>query len=388
MRGGRILLIVGIVGVVLALIVGGILVIRSMAPTPPPPEVEVDGTEEALPIGPMREIVVAAQNIPRGTPITEENFPVRLALWPEDAIPEGALYEMESVYGRMARVDIVLNMPITENMLTDDAAELGAVGSDASLLIPSGRVGYAMAVAGNAGVAWAIQPGDHVDVLISLLVIDLDEEFQTEIPNQANCISPSEEEGCSPGAYGRIEVLPNGWVVNLVPSGRQQPRLITQMTVQNALVLRVGSWEEEEEEVQATPPPDQAPVEGEAPPPEPPARAVRWVTLAVTPQEAAVLKYAEETKASIDFVLRSADDHAANVRFSTTAVTIEYIFTQYGIEAPPKVPYGITPPVSDLRQGAAGEITGQEGPTGIVEYSRLGRVQETIVVEQPPPVEE
>jgi pilus assembly protein CpaB len=334
----------------------------------------------------MREIVVAAQNIPRGTPITEENLAIRLALWPEDAIPPGALFEMETVYGRMARVDIVLNMPITEDMLTDDAAKLGAVGSDASLLIPSGRVGYAMAVAGNAGVAWAIQPGDHVDVLISLLVIDLDEEFQSEIPNQANCISPTEEEGCSPGAYGRIEVLPNGWVVNLVPTGGQQPRLITQMTVQNAQVLRVGSWEEEEE-VEATPPPEEAPVEGEVPSPEPPARAVRWVTLAVTPQEAAVLKYAEETQASIDFVLRSADDHAANVQFSTTAVTIEYIFTQYGIEAPPKVPYGITPPVSSLRKGAAGEITSQEGPTGLVEYGRLGSFKETIE-EAPPPVEE
>jgi Flp pilus assembly protein CpaB len=362
------------------------LVIRSMAPTPTPPEVEVEGTEEPPPMGAMREIVVAAQNIPRGTPISEENFPVRLAFWPEDAIPPGALFEVESAYGRMARVDIVLNMPITEDMLTDDAAKLGAVGSDASLLIPSGRVGYAMAVAGNAGVAWAIQPGDHVDVLISLLVIDLDEEFQTEIPNQASCISPPEGEGCSAGAYGRLEVLPNGWVVNLIPSDKQQPRLITQMTVQNAQVLRVGSWEEEKE-VQATPSPEEEPVEGEAPAPELPARAVRWVTLAVTPQEAAVLKYAEETQASIDFVLRSADDHAANVQFSTTAVTIEYIFTQYGIEAPPKVPYGITPPVSNLRKGAAGEITSQEGPTGLIEYGRLGSFRETIE-ETSPPVEE
>jgi Flp pilus assembly protein CpaB len=369
MRGGRILLIVGIIGVVLALIVGGILIIRRLNPPTPPPT-DLEGTEEPTPIGGMSEIVVAAQNIPRGTPITEENMAVRLALWPEDAIPSGALYELESAYGRIARVDIVLDMPITEGMLTDEAGDLGATGSDAALLIPSGRVGYAIAVAGNAGVAWALQPGDHVDVLISLLVIEFDEEFQTELPNDARCISPTEDEGCSPGTYGRIEVLPNGWVVNLVPAGNQSPRLITQMTVQNAQVLRVGSWEEEEVEEPSL---EEAP-EGEVPTVEPPP-LTRWVTLAVTPQEAAVLKYAEETQASIDFVLRSADDHAARIEFSTTPVTLEYIFARYNIETPPKLPYGVSPPVRDLREGAAGEVTRQEAPAGSIEYSRLGEIE-------------
>jgi Flp pilus assembly protein CpaB len=376
MRGGRILIIVGIVGVVLALIVGSVLIIRGLNPPTPPPTGEAEGTPEAPPMGEMREIVVAAQNIPRGTLITEENLAVRLALWPEDAIPSGALYDLESAYGRIARVDIVLNMPITEGMLTNNAGGLGATGSDAALLIPSGRVGYAIAVAGNAGVAWALQPGDHVDVLISLLVVELDEEFQTQPPSEARCISPAEGEGCSPGAYGRIEVLPNGWV----PSGQQNPRLVTQMTVQNAQVLRVGSWEEEEV---VEPSPEEAP-EGEVAPAAPVKKAVKWVTLAVTPHEAAVLKYAEEARASIDFVLRSADDHAASVQFNTTAVTLDYIFTQYGIETPPKLPYGVTPPTQDLRNGAAGEITSQQGPSGVVEYSRLGRMQETIATETPP----
>jgi Flp pilus assembly protein CpaB len=383
MRGGRILLVIGIVGVVLALIVGGILVIRNMMTpsAPPATDGEVEGTEEPPPIGEMREIVVAAQNIPRGFPITEEDLAVRLTLWPEDAIPTGALYELESVYGRIARVDIVLNMPVTEGMLTEDAGELGATGSDAALLIPSGRVGYAIAVAGNAGVAWALQPGDHVDVLISLLVTELDEEFQTELPNDANCISPTEEEGCSPGAYGRIEVLPNGWVVNLVPSGEQSPRLVTQMTVQNALVLRVGSWEEEKVEEPSV---EEAPEGEEVPATPPPPPLTRWVTLAVTPQEATVLKYAEETRASIDFVLRSADDHAASVQFNTTAVTLEYIFTQYGIETPPKLPYGVVPPVQNLRDGASGEVFSEE-TTGAIEYSRLHQVEQT--VSEPPPEE-
>jgi Flp pilus assembly protein CpaB len=372
MRGGRILIIVGIVGVVLALILGGIWLIGRPA-APAPENGEGDG-EEAPAMGDMREIVVAAQDkIPRGHRITEEEKAVQLALWPEEAIPDDALFELESAYGRIARVDIPKNMPVTKDLLTDDAGDLAATGSEAALLIPSGKVGYAIAVAGNASVAWAIQPGDHVDVLISLLFVDLDEEFQTGMPNLG--IAMSIEGGLS-GTVGRLEVLPDGTLIMVVPSElNQRPRLVTQLTVQNVQVLRIGSWEKEEE-VEA-PPADDAAADEEEAPPATPSQLTKWVTLAVTPQEAAVLKYAEEIGASIDFVLRSVDDHAASVKFGITAVTLDYIVAEYGIEAPPKLPYGVTPPVQSLRPGASGEVTGEEGPAGTIEYSRLDRIKRT-----------
>ena len=89
--------------------------------------------------------------------------------------------------------------------------------------IPPGKVAYALPVGRYSGVAWAIRPGDHVDVIISLLVVDLDEEFQTILPNNASCVQPPEGEGCQGGVLGRLEVLPNGWVVNLRPSEEQRP---------------------------------------------------------------------------------------------------------------------------------------------------------------------
>jgi len=138
-------------------------------------------------------------------------------------------------------------------------------------------------------------------------------------------------------------------------------------------VLRIGSWVQED--VVATPAAESA--EGEATPVPPAAPLVRWVTLAVTPQEAAVLKYAEEVGASMDFVLRSADDHDERDVFTIQAVTLDYIFTRYGIEAPPKLPYGVTPPVEGLRPGATGEVGLEEGQH--VEYSRLGIVTRTEV---------
>ena len=104
----------------------------------------------------------------------------------------------------------------------------------------------------------------------------------------------------------------------------------------------------------------------------------KWVTLAVSPQEAAVLKYAEEIGASIDFVLRSVDDHAESVEFSITAVTLEYIVAEYGIEAPAKLPYGVTPPVSGVRPGAGGEVASEETLAGKIEYGRLDQVSQKV----------
>jgi len=381
MRGGRILIIVGIVGVVLALILGGIWLIGRLRPAAPETG-EGDG-EEAPAIGDMREIVVAAQEkIPRGHRITEEEKAVQLAPWPEEAIPDDALFELESAYGQIARVDIPKNMPVTKDLLTDDAGDLAATGSEAALMIPSGKVGYAIAVAGNASVAWAIQPGDHVDVLISLLFVDLDEEFQTETPNIGAAVG-GEGDVAGGGVMGRLEVLPDGTLVMVMPSEvSQRPRLVTQLTVQNAQVLHIGSWAEEVE----VPPADGEEGEGEGE--EETASALpqaltKWVTLAVSPQEAAVLKYAEEVGASIDFVLRSVDDHAASVKFGITAVTLDYIVAEYGIEAPPKLPYGVTPPVESLRPGASGEVVSEERPAGTVEYSRSDRIERKAEEEVP-----
>lgn len=371
MRKGLIVVIMGLV-VLLIAVVGIVYLVnqgRAARPTPPP---TTGGGEEPVTYVPeegMVEIVVAAQNIPRGVRITEDNQAVVLMPWPDWAVPPDALTDLESAYGRIARTDIALGLPILRGMLTEEAGDLGAVGSDAALLIPSGRVGYTFAVAGNASVAWAIQPGDHVDVLISLLVVDLDEEFQSPPPHQANCLLVQPGETCEAGLMGRMQVLPSGTLVNVVPAQSQWPRLVTQLTVQDAIVLRVGSWEEQPV---VTPETQEAPPEEGAQATPAPSMASRWLTVAVTPQDALVLKYAEEAGASMDLVLRSASDSNRGVVL-TEAVDMQYIFERFAIEVPPKLPYGITPPVRSLRTGAAGEVvdpyqtteTGRKGATPV-----------------------
>ena len=358
MQGGRTLIIVGAVILVLVVIGGAALLLTSgllsrpaATPTPEPE----DGNGEVVigvPEG-MQRIVVAAQNIPRGIRITEENNAVLLMDWPANAIPEGALLSLESAYGRIARTDIARNTPVLESMLTDTAGDMAALGSEAALLLPSGRVAYAMPVARWSSVAWAMQPGDRVDVLISLLIVDLDVDFQTEIPNvmELRLTGPEGEEIVITMDLGRMESLPDGTLIMAMPSeDAQRPRLITQLVVQDAIVLRVGDWKEPEEPPPPPPPSEEAQGEEGAAQTERVTEKItagfRSATLGVTPQDAVVLKYLEELGASIDLVLRSAGDAGNN--HSTEAVTLDYIFERYTMELPPKLPYGSTPPIGRL----------------------------------------
>lgn len=350
MRGGRILVIVGLVLLVGALAMGGIL-LRRQPPTPVS-EVEEGIPQPEWPIS-MTEIVVAVQNIPRGMRITEDINAVALQSWPLDAVPEGAITALEAVYGRITRVDIVREMPILEGMLTEQPGDLGATGSDAALHIPPGKVAYALPVARYSSIAWALQPGDHVDIILSLLMVGLDEEFQTILPNQMVCISPPEGEGCVGGPMGRLQVLPNGWLVNVTSSEEQRPRLVTQLTVRDAAVLRVGEWPVGEEPA----------VKEEALEREeevvPPSRAeVEPLTLIVTRQDAMVLDYALAVGARINLLLRSAGDTAP---VTTDSVTLQYIMERFDIQLPPKLPYGVTPPLIQLERIARGEGAGQYG---------------------------
>ncbi len=362
MRIGRMLLIAGVILVVGAIVIGGIIVLRNRqaksSATPPP--LSADTTPgAAAPLG-LSQIVLAAQNIPRGTRITADNNAVVLGQWPDDALPQGVIASLDNVYGRIARVDIVLGMPVLEASLTDKAGNLGAVGSDAALRIPAGMVAYAIPSARYSSAAWALRPGDRIDVILSLLMSDLDEEFQTQLVNSAVCLTSADDpEACAKmaGKLGRTEVLPNGWLVNITPNEEQRARLVTQLTLQNVLVLQVGDWPESGAAPEAAPTPVPV-VEGEAAPTPAPAPEVIPLTLAVTQQDALVLEYAQAVGARFTFALRSAGDSQS---VATESVTLQYLMDRFSIELPPKLPYGVNPPLRELERIGQGSSVGTYG---------------------------
>ncbi|MEA3340594.1 MAG: Flp pilus assembly protein CpaB [Chloroflexota bacterium] len=371
MQKGRLLIILGVLILLGAVAVGFWLMRR-----PPEPVTTPAGDEEGTPVPEVIagtvEVVVAVQNIPRSMLITEDIGAVALKSWPEELVPPEAIVNLNDVYGRIARADIVRNMPILESMLTEEAGDLITTGSDVAMLIPEDRVAYAMPMSRYSSLAWALQPGDHVDVMLSLLIVGLDEEFQTLTPNTAGCMGTlAEGEKCQDGILGRIEVLPNGAVVNVVPNEVQRPRLVTQLTVQDAVVLQVGDWVSEAAAPGETPEGDEQleeqPVEGEAAPALPASDRVEPLTLAVTRQDAMVLDYAQAVGARVNLVLRRPGDEQTP---TTKSITLQYLMDRFVIELPPKLPYGVTPPIAELERVARGEAAAQFGATPI-EYSNV-----------------
>lgn len=352
MRNRRLILI-GLV-VVVAGIAAALLLPRLLSPGEEGQEAEPTPTPAN-----MTKIVLSAQDITRGQQLTGDA--VILQDWPVDSVPLGALTALEDAYDMVAKVDIPRGMPVTESMLTlPGVGPVVGEGSQASWMIPEGRVAYALPVGRYNSVAWAIRPGDHVDILLSALLIELDEEFQTPLPNQISTIEAGggEEEGPTmslSGPQGRFEVLPNGVLVNVTPNGPQNPRMITQLTVQDAVVLRVGDWEEtqapttgqtgqegggaEGEQQAEGQAPGEEPAEQQAP------AAERSITLAVTRQEAAILEFAHLSDARLTLVLRPAGEEGPA---STESVTLQYLFDRYGLDMPTKLPYGFTPAVQSI----------------------------------------
>ncbi|MCX7683466.1 MAG: Flp pilus assembly protein CpaB, partial [Anaerolineae bacterium] len=356
MRGGRALLLIGAV-----LILGALIAFLLMRPRPQPVPPSAEGTPMATPLPPdMVRIVVSVQNIPRGMVITEDSLAISEQNWPKDSVPSGAIYTVEAVYGRKARVEIPNGMPILESMLTEVSGAPAAFGSDMTIMLPEGMVAYAMPVGRYSSLAWGLRPGDRVDVIISLLLVELDQEFQSMLPNQMACVNPPEGEECKGGPEGRLEVLPNGWLVSKTASEPQRPQLVTQLTIQNALVLQVGDWPKPEgtpvPEGEAAPTPEPRAEEAAAAPAEP---EVEPITLAVTPQEALILEYLQAVGARINLVARSVADAQKNTRFSIETVTLEYVMNAYRIGYPNKLPYGVTPPLTQLERVARSESAAQ-----------------------------
>lgn len=328
---------------------------------------------------PSSNIVIANRDIRRGTRLDEAD--VTLMAWPmfEDAPPPAGTMVVDTgdpaeaaalVQGRIARVDILRGQPILDHMLTPgaDPDAIGDTGSDAALLIPSGSVAYAIPITRLSSVAYAIRTGDHVDVMMSFRFVDVDEDFQTILPNAmvTFTLDPTTGQATSGSLtpLGRIEPGPLGATVIVAPNplleDRQRPRQATQLMIDNAVVLRVGTFPFTDQDapivVTPAPPPTPDPNAPEGAGGDPNAQptplptaipAPDVVTLVMSRQDALVLKFALETGALIDLALRSAlDDEIEDV--STDTVTLRYIIDFYNLTIPPKLPVAQEPRIDDL----------------------------------------
>ena len=124
--------------------------------------------------------------------------------WPEDMqLPRNTYTDISQVSGKLTKTPIAIGQLVSADMIVDKKAEESrkGLGSEASLIIPAGKVAVAFPLNQISGVAGALKDGDTVDLLVSYDLVS---------GNQA--------------ATGVTK------------------RQVTQITLQDVEILRVGAW--------------------------------------------------------------------------------------------------------------------------------------------------
>lgn len=330
-------------------------------------------TPEPQPTIPVVEVVIAIQDIPRGSRIIPDS--VRRIEFLEPYAPFNAIQNEEAIIGQIARTAIFREQIITDNLVVPNLSEIADVGSDAAAILPTNRVAVAVPIDRIGSVAYAIQPGDRVDVIASFLFVDVETESQAMGPAPKHLISITQEEETQGAEVEIQEVGIRGEFDSFLTSGltvpyldgmaeEQRPRLASQRTVQDALVIFVGDAPEDGRMFTAAPTPtpvqetepeepaDAAPVTQDGTPvatPEPSRPSV--VTLGVSPQDAVVLAWLTEARTPMTFALRSA---SSTSRVNTDPVTMGYIMSRFNILVPEKFSYALEPAITSLREVSAG----------------------------------
>lgn len=380
MRKGRIFFIIALI-LILGLAAVAIVYFRFLQPTSSEPAAEA----VTAPAVEVVEVVVVTQHTPRGYLLNETVLGVIEI--PRDMLIEGYFTDLTQVVGRQARVDLDANMLLTSSMVVDSPDQLSTTGSLAALSIPRGMVAISIPINRLSSVSYAPQPGDHVNVIATLLMVDLDTDYQSEMPNRNAAVlgagpgvvigAESADEvsvnantdmskvtaqsvGAGPtSVIGRTEIDPlleQTWYA--VPSEAQRPRLVSQTLLQDAIVLGVGDFPltDQIEELPASTP-EIPPVEGETESAEytsdypeaelakPEPKLPDLITLIVSPQDAVTLNYLIYAGSQLTLALRPSGDDS---RVQTEATTMDFLLKQYNIPVPVKLPFGLEPRVDDL----------------------------------------
>ena len=359
-RSGRILIVIAILLVVVLAVVAFVFKDQLIPQLNP----QQAAAPTAAPAVQTVDIVILVQPVPIGGVITKDM--VSLFPYPKDKAPEGFFFQnVNDVIGKRARLPLQASIALTTGLLSDSA-----VGSYMSAQIPPGYVAISIPIDSLTAVSWALQPGDHVSVLVALMVEDLDSSFQTSLPNNAGVLKGicrdssgqpimdkttnlpllcqmtlSVTGGPSGTAIGRTELEATvNQPIYVEPSEPQRPRIVSQTLVSDATVLGLGDLSILSKGPDAVvSAPVGTPVPGATATPVP---VVDKITLVVTPQDALALNYVLLNKgAKLNLVMRSGQD---TKQVKTEAVTLQFLMDQYSIPLPSKLPYGLQPSVNSL----------------------------------------
>ncbi|MEW5830761.1 MAG: SAF domain-containing protein [Chloroflexota bacterium] len=308
----------------------------------------------------VANIIIAGQEIPQGEQITQEMLSTIQI--PPDQRSEVMFVEeqISLVVGMYARYPLEPGVVITSSMITSSRGELAESGPQWATLIPAGKVAVAIPTTRLASVGFGVADGSYANIIACMLFVDLDTEFQTDLPNQTAVLAGSgtlpdqlpfwtmgvaQEDPETTWPKGRLEMEPSiQQLFYVIPSGNQRPRLVCQTIIQNVMVLRLGNFPLDPEAWGA--PAADAQQDPQAQPPEETTTgAPDIVTLVVDPQDAVSLNYLIYSGAELTLTLRSTGDDSL---MDTEAIALHNLLSQYNITLPVKLPYSMEPGIYDL----------------------------------------
>lgn len=384
-----ILILLFVFGLVLMSIVLVVFVLQQDQPTdtatpvdgtvgaPAPDGLESDDPVETVP--PLVEVVVSLQTVPRGHQMTEDIL--ALDMRPVGTVGNNVVTSIDEAIELFARTDIYQGETLTYDSLVDDITLVGLESYGPSSLIPPGYVAQSVPMNRLTGVAYGLSEGDYVDIMVTFFFRQIDEEFQTYLPNGAafyleeqidaiEAIGAGDVLTTTAGfvlfpieQIGRFEELPTGDLAHIYPNeedGAPRPVPVS-MIIQNARVIQVGQYSLPGNPADLIPTPTPEPAEEGEPTPTPPPALAPTATppppdvlvVALQPQQQLLLRYAVDVNAQILFALRGVNDGQL---YSVENMTLDFLIDRFNVEIPPNLGYSVettqiqitpTPPPED-----------------------------------------
>jgi Flp pilus assembly protein CpaB len=187
MRRGRLFLLVALLLIVV--LVAVYILMGGLTTSPTPDVADLSQMPTPTPIPQTIDVVVVTQRVNRGTDFTEDvlgfvEIPLSLQI-------PGSYTDLSEVLGRRAKFDLDSGVILTANMTTESAEQFSTAGSDWALLIPPGRVAVSIPISRLTSVSYGPRKGDHVNVIVTMLIVDVDAAYQSILPNNtASVIAP------------------------------------------------------------------------------------------------------------------------------------------------------------------------------------------------------
>ncbi|OGO60461.1 MAG: hypothetical protein A2032_01515 [Chloroflexi bacterium RBG_19FT_COMBO_49_13] len=274
-------IIIAVVGV--GLIALGILAINTVVKQSFAPPVQATPVAEAT-----TEIIITTHDLAIGSVINRED--VQTATIPVSLVPRDALPSIEATLGKFTMVHLIQGEMVLQHHLADPTN----ISHDIGYILTDDQVLMAFPSTDLMSGLGVLQRGDNVDIFASMTVE----------------VSPTTIAPATGGTTEQQEKI---------------TRLFTFDAFQRVKITAIVADVVTESNASA-------PAQGGAEPtPNPADVRVRAYLLAMTAQDALVLKHMRDTGAIFDFVLRSP---TSNVLFDVSPVTVEYLLQRYELQIP------------------------------------------------------